>query len=304
MNENEEKIYKEIRKELEQSIIEKRVNTYITNKNELTHYYNVGKMLIESQGGEEKAKYGDGLIKNISKRLTMELNKGYSSRSLFLVRKFYLFQKVQPLVAQLSWSHYTILLSLNDSNEINYYIEQAITYHWSKRTLQDKIKNKEYQRLSDETKNKLIRKEELNIYDSIKNPITINTFDANKEEISEKVLKKFILRDMDNFLLQLGKGFSYIANEYKIQIENLSNYIDILLFNYTYNCFVVVEPKITNSKKDHLGQIMVYMNYIDKHLKNASQSKTIGIIVCRKDDKYLIEYSSDDRIRITTYELV
>ena len=109
---------------------------------------------------------------------------------------------------------------------------------------------------------------------------------------------------MDNFLLQLGTGFSYISNEYKIMIGKKYNYIDILLFNYMYNCFVVVELKITESKKDHLGQIQVYMNYIDKHLKGINQDKTIGIIVCKKDDKYLIEYSSDDRIRITTYELV
>ena len=87
-------------------------------------------------------------------------------------------------------------------------------------------------------------------------------------------------------------------------IGNKPNYIDLLLFNITYNCYIVVELKVTESKKDHLGQIMVYMNYIDKHLKGFNQDKTIGIIVCKKDNKYLIEYSSDDRIRITTYELV
>ena len=109
---------------------------------------------------------------------------------------------------------------------------------------------------------------------------------------------------MDNFLRQLGNGFAYMANEYKIMLGNKSNYIDLLLCSLIYNCYVVVELKVVESKKDHLGQIQVYMNYIDKHLKNKNQSKTIGIIVCRKDDKYLIEYSSDDRIRITTYELV
>ena len=109
---------------------------------------------------------------------------------------------------------------------------------------------------------------------------------------------------MDNFLNELGNGFSYIANEYKIKIGNKYNYIDLLLFNYLYNAFVVVELKVTESNKNHLGQIMVYMNYIDKHIKNNNQDKTIGIIVCRRDDKYLIEYSSDSRIKITSYELV
>ena len=122
--------------------------------------------------------------------------------------------------------------------------------------------------------------------------------------ISEKMLKAYILKDISNFLKQLGNGFSFIDEEYKIIIGDTINHIDILLFNYIYNCFVVVELKVTNSKKDHLGQVMVYMNYIDKCVKTINQDKTIGIIVCKKDNKYLIEYSSDKRIRITTYELV
>ena len=306
MNEFEENVYKEIKNELIQSVIDKRVDTYFVNKNELTHYYNVGKMIVDAQGGEERAKYGDGLIKNFSERLTMELGKGYSIRSLKYMRKFYLFQKGQPLAAQLTWSHYIELLNINDFNEIHYYINQINIYHWSKRILREKIKNKEYQRLSDETKNKLINNEELNVYDNIKNPIYINTYNSNinKEDIEEKALKSFILRDMENFLEQLGDGFYFRKSEYKIMIGNKPNYIDLLLFNSNYNCHVVVELKVTESKKNHLVQIQVYMNYIDKRIKTIDQSKTIGIIVCKKDDKYLIEYSSDDRIRITTYELV
>ena len=305
MNEFEENVYNEIKNELVQSVIDKKVDNYFTNKNELTHYYNVGKMIVDAQGGEERAKYGDGIIKKISEKLTQELSKGYSYRTLNLMRKYYLFQKVQPVVAQsISWSHYTILLSLNDSNEIKYYIEQSTIYHWSKRELQKHIKNKDYQRLSNKTKIKLANKEKLDAYDNIKNPIYINTYNSAVEDISEKTLKTFILKDIDNFLKQLGNGFCYIENEYKILIGNTINYIDILLFNYIYNCFIVVELKVTESKKDHFGQVMIYKNYIDKHVKNNNQSNTIGIIVCKRDDKYLIEYSSDDRIRITTYELV
>ncbi len=306
MNEFEENKYLEIKNELVESVIDKKIDNYFANHKELTHYYNVGKMIVDAQGGEEWAKYGDGLIRKFSERLTKELNKGYSYRTLNLMRKYYMFQKVQPVVAQsISWSHYTILLSIGDNDEINYYIEQSILHHWSKRELQKHIKSKEYQRLDDKTKNKLINKEKLDIYDNIKNPIYINTYgDTIKEKIEEKSLKEYILRDMDNFLIQLGYGFSYIANEYKIIIGSEYNSIDLLLFNYNYNCFVVVELKVIRSKKDHIGQIMVYMNYIDKHIKNINQDKTIGIIVCRKDNKYLIEYSSDPRIKITTYELV
>ena len=305
MNEFEENKYLEIKKELLQSAIDKKVDTYFVNRNELTHYYNVGKMIIDAQGGEERAKYGDGLIKKFSERLTRELGKGYDITTLKRMRHFYLLiEKGAPLGTQLTWSHYRQLLPMKNINEINYYINETSRCHWSKRELQRHIKAKEYQRLNTNTKNKLINKEELNIYDNIKNPIYINAFGNAEENIEESALKSFILRDLDNFLKQLGDGFCYIENEYKIQVGKTYNYIDILLFNYHYNCFIVVELKVTNSKKDHLGQIMVYMNYIDKHVKEINQDKTIGIIVCKKDDKYLIEYSTDPRIRITTYQLI
>ena len=161
MNEFEENKYSEIREELLNNEVEKKVSNYVVNRNELSMYYNVGKILIEAQGGEERAKYGDGLIKKYSDRLTKEIGRGYSTRNLKFMRKFYLFQKGQPLVAQsISWTHYTILLSLNDINEINYYIRQIGIYHWGKRALQEHIKNKEYQRLPVETKNRLITKED------------------------------------------------------------------------------------------------------------------------------------------------
>ena len=310
MNEFEENVYVEIKNELLQSRIDKKIDTYFTNKNELTHYYNVGKMIVDAQGGRERAKYGDELIKKFSEKLTKDLGKGYGYRILNLMRKFYLFQKMYPVDAQfnisLNWSHYRELLRFNDYGEIYYYINQIITNHWSKRTLQNHIKLKEYQRLSEKAKNKFINKDELNVYDSIKNPIYINTYsnNVNKDTIEEKVLKSYILKDMENFLEQLGEGFYFRKSEYKIIIGNKPNYIDLLLYNAIYNCHVVVELKVTESNKNHLGQIQVYMNYIDKHIKNISQNKTIGIIVCKRDDKYLIEYSSDNRIRITTYELI
>ncbi len=165
------------------------------------------------------------------------------------------------------------------------------------------MKNKEYQRLNDETKNKLINNEKLEIIDYIKNPIILNKkHDYNK--ISEFALKEIIMNDLDNFLKQLGDGFCYIENEYKLKIGDTYNYIDILLYNIIFNCYVVVELKINKIKKQDIGQIMVYINYIDKHVKRINQDKTVGIIVCKKDDRYLIKYSSDPRIKITTYELV
>ena len=201
MNEFEEKYYNDIKNELVQSVIDKKVDIYFTNRNELTHYYNVSKMIIEAQGGEERAKYGDGLIKKFSEKLTKELNKGYSYRTLNLMRKYYLFQKVHAVHAQLSWMHYRELISLNDNNEINYYIDISLKEKLGYRELHKKIKTKEYQRLDDKTKNKLINKEKLDVYDNIKNPIYINTYNNNidKENLEEKALKSFILKDFNAF---------------------------------------------------------------------------------------------------------
>ena len=298
--------YDEIKNELINNEVYKKVKDYSKNRNELSTYYNVGKLLIEAQGGEDRAKYGDGLIKEYSKRLTKELGKGYSTRSLKNMRKFYLlFEKGQPLAAQLSWSHYCELLSLKDINEIEYYIKITSEQFLSKRQLKEKIKNKEYQRLDNNTKLKLINKEEMSIEDNIKNPIIIkNKLDIDKEDISEKILQRLILEDIPSFLKELGEGYSFIENEYKIRIGNTYNYIDLLLFNIKYNCYVVVELKVTEVKKEHIGQVEVYMNYIDKHVKGITNNKTIGIIVARRDNHYYIEYSSDKRIYTRDYEIV
>ena len=298
--------YDEIKNELINNEVYKRVKDYSKNRNELSTYYNVGKILIEAQGGEDRAKYGDGLIKEYSLKLSQEVGKGYSTRNLKNMRKLYLVcEKGQTLSAKLNWSHYVELLSFNDINEINYYINTTEKYNLSVRQLRERIKNKEYQRLDDNTKLKLINKEEMSIGDTIKNPIIIkNKLGIDKENISEKILQRLILEDIPSFLKELGEGYSFIENEYKIKINNTYNYIDLLLFNYIYNSFVVVELKVTEVKKEHIGQVEVYMNYIDKHIKGINNNKTIGIVVARKDNHYYIEYSSDKRIYTRDYEIV
>ena len=298
--------YDEIKNELINNEIYKKVKDYSKNRNELSTYYNVGKLLIEAQGGEDRAKYGDGLIKEYSARLKEELGKGYTFTALSRMRQFYLLsEKIAPMAQQLSWSHYCELLPLKDTNEINYYIKITIDQCLSKRQLRERIKNKEYQRLDDNTKLKLINKEEMSIGDSIKNPIIIkNKLEIDKENISEKILQRLILEDIPSFLKELGEGYSFIENEYKIKIGNTYNYIDLLLFNYIYNSFVVVELKVTEVKKEHIGQVEVYMNYMDKHIKGINNNKTIGIIVARRDNHYYIEYSSDKRIYTRDYEIV
>ena len=295
--------YDEIKNELINNEVYKKVKDYSKNRNELSTYYNVGKLL--SKAGK---KYGEKIIDNYSKKLVVEVGKKYNKRTLFRMRQFYKLieeQKVSPLATQLTWSHYCELLPLKDTNEINYYIKITTDQCLSKRQLREKIKNREYQRLDNNTKLKLINKEKIDIGDNIKNPIIIkNKLSIDKENISEKILQRLILEDIPSFLKELGEGYSFIENEYKIKIGNTYNYIDLLLFNYIYNSFVVVELKVTEVKKEHIGQVEVYMNYIDKHIKGINNNKTIGIVVARKDNHYYIEYSSDKRIYTRDYEIV
>ena len=288
--------YDEIKNELVNNEIYKRVKDYSKNKHDLSTYYNVGKLL--SEAGKS---YGDGIIKKYSKRLTNELGKKYSYTYLTRMRQFYLLgKKVAPLAQQLTWSHYVELISLKNIDEIRYYIDISASQNLSRNELRNRIKSKEYERLDNKTKEKLINKEDTLVSDFIKNPIIINN-SLNHIEISERVLKELILNDLDIFLKQLGNGFCYIENEYKIKIGNTYNYIDILLFNYQFNCFVVVELKVTELRKEHIGQIEIYMNYIDKNIRRIGMSNTIGLIISKYKNEYIIEYSSDSRIKVTTY---
>ncbi len=221
------------------------------------------------------------------------------------MKKFYnLIKKMATLSPKLSYSHYVELLSYNDMNKINYYIKISEEQNLSVRELRARIKNNEYERLDDKTKEKL-KENKINneVTDYIKNPILINNKN-NYNEISEKMLQKIILEDIPSFLDELGTGFTFIRNEYKIKIGNRYNYIDLLLFNIEFNCYVVVELRVTELKKEHIGQIEVYMNYIDNNLKKVTQDKTIGIIICRKENKFIIEYASDKRILSRKYQII
>jgi hypothetical protein len=292
--------YNEIKEQILNNEITKRVKDYSKNKSDLTTYYNVGKLL--SEAGKQ---YGEGIIKEYSEKLENDINLKYTERTLRRIRQFYLFcvvSKWSTLSTKLTWSHFCELLKINNTNEIKYYITICEQNNLSVRQLRERIKNKEYERLDEQTKLKIINEEKLKLQDTIKNPIIIKN-NANYEVISEKVLQKMILEDIPSFLKELGNSFCFISNEYQIKIGNNYNYIDLLLYNIEFNCYVVIELKVTKLKKEHIGQIEVYMNYIDKNLKKQMQDKTIGIILCRKDNKFIMEYCSDKRIKVREYSL-
>ena len=293
--------YKKIKNELINNEVYKKVKDYSKNRSDLNTYYKVGKLLNDA--GKS---YGEGIIKKYSDMLTKEFGRKYNYRNLFIMRKFYIIFKdenVNALRSQLSWTHYRELLTLNNINEIKYYIKIAETQNLSYRKLRKRIKSREYERLDDKTKEKLINKEKINAGDLINDPILIrNKFDTDK--ISEKMLMSFILEDIPSFLKQLGEGFTFIENEYPIKIGDRYNYIDILLYNIYDNCYVVIELKINEIKKEHIGQIETYMNFIDKNLRTVNQGPTIGIIVCKKKNGYLFKYVTNEKIYEREYKLV
>lgn len=293
--------YNEIKEKLIKSEIYDRAKDYSKDRHKVSVYFETGKLL--SKAGKE---YGKNIIKQYSENLMIEVGKKYNERTLYGMRKFFeIFsnEKLNPLGSKLSWSHYRELLTIKNIDAIMYYIDICEKNNLSKRQLQERIRNHEYDRLSNETKTKLIESKELKVDDLIPNPIVIKS-NMLKETLSEYALKQTILNNIDDFLRQLGIGFTYVGNEYKIKIGDRYNYIDLFLYNIKYKCYVVVELKVTELKKEHTGQIMTYMNYIDKNIKTIEENDTVGIIICKKENKFVIEYCSDERIAVREYELV
>ena len=292
--------YEEIKNKIIDNETYDRVKDYSKERHRVITYYEIGKLLNEAGG-----KYGDNVINEYSKKLVVEVGKKYNRRTLFRMRQFYRTfsnEKVSPLVTQLTWTHYLVLLSVKDSNAVNYYIDQIFKRNLSKRQLEEVIKSKEYERLPDETKNKIIKEEKLEVKDLVPDPILIKNKN-NIEIITEKVLHNLILEDIETFMSELGNNFSFIGSEYKIKIGDTYHKIDLLFFNIKYNAYVVVELKVSEFKVEYISQVQKYMNYIDKNIKEISNNSTIGILICKRENKYVIEYCSDERIVVRKYVL-
>ena len=300
--------YKEIKNLIEEKEVNDKVRYLESNKETIKTYYEIGRFLIKAQGGEEKAKYGNGLIKKWSEKLTKEYGNGYKIANLKNMRKFYImFRKSYTACSQsnLSWSHYKYLLKFDNENERNYYINRCIQNNLSVRGLINEIKTKSFDRLSyaDKKNIKLITDKEtsLDIKDMIHDPILINI--NSKEKTSEKVLKKYILKELEHFFLELGTGFTFVGSEYKLSYDNKNYYVDLLLFNYKLNRFIVCELKLNSVNARDIGQTLNYIKIIDKTLKEKNHKNTIGIIVSKRNDKFILEYVSDLSLMLTTYKL-
>lgn len=229
--------YNEIKNKLIDDEVYSKIKDYSKERHTLLTHYEVGKLLLEAG-----SKYGDDIIGDYSNKLTVEVDKKYNPRTLRRMRQLYQFfekQKWSPLGTKLSISRIRQLFSLTDNNEINYYAEQIEKRNLSKKQLEEIIKNSEYERLPIETKNKLMNSEKINVKDLVPNPILIRNKN-NIEIITENALHHLILEDIESFMKELGNSFTFMGSEYKIKIGDRNHYIDLLLFNIKFNCYVVV----------------------------------------------------------------
>ena len=222
------------------------------------------------------------------------------------MRQFYnfvlTFPNFQPVVGNLTWTHILILLPIKNLDEINFYINLAIRDNLSKRALADRIKLNEYGRLTPETKLKLKEEKEINQSEMVPSTIVIPS-DKLKKELTEKVLEELVIKNISIVMKQLGEGYSFIESQYKINVGNKKNYIDLLLFNIKFNNYVVIELKAREFRKEDIGQIKLYMNYIDKEVKNITQNKTMGIIITKEINEFVIRYIKENNIAISTFDI-
>ena len=293
--------YDEIKNKLIDDEVYSKIKDYSKERHRVITYFEIGRLLNEAGN-----KYGDNILKDYSNKLVVELGKKYNERTLRRIRQYYRMfknEKWSPLATKLSWSHYTELLSIKDENKLIYYINLSIERNLSKRELRQKIGNNEYERLPIETRKKLITNEFVDGKELVPNPILIKNKN-NIEIVNEKTLHNLILEDIESFMKELGNSYSFIGSEYKIKIGDRNNYIDLLLFNIKFNCYVVVELKVTEFKVEYISQVQKYMNYVDKNIKEISNNNTIGILICKRENKFIIEYCSDDRIAVRSYDLV
>ena len=295
---------KELIKLVEKTEVNKGYHDYFKNKDLVNNYFEIGRLLVEAQGGEERAKYGNGLIKEWSAELVRLFGKGYDVSNLKRFRQFYIcFKKGGPLGHQLTWTNIRLLLPIKNENKRNYYINMCIKKNLSKRELEKEIKNNSFERLSlaDKENIKLItnKNEILTIKDTLKEPMLI-PINEDLDKISEEKLAKIIRKELEIFLLELGCGYTYAGKEVRMG----ESYCDLLFFNYEFNCFVVIELKTRKIKKEDIGQLEYYINYVDENMKKENFNPTIGVLVAKEGNYLVMKYCTNKNIYKTTYKII
>ncbi|MBE6139654.1 MAG: DUF1016 domain-containing protein [Firmicutes bacterium] len=285
-----------IKKLIEQSKnrIYKTVNTEMINL-----YWNIGKMIVEKQEGHNRAKYGDYLIESLSNQLTNEFGKGFSTRNLKRMRKLYLYYpKRTTLLSQLTWSHYLELIKIDDESKRNFYMNECINSNWNVRELQRQRTTLLYERIAnfkDQSKLLELSTKGHKVYenrDIIKDPFVLEFLDIKENtNYLESDLEKNILEHLKEFLLELGKGFTFVGNQVRITIDTDHFYPDLIFYNRILNCFVIIDLKIGKVTHKDIGQMQMYVNYYDREIKQETENKTIGILLSTDKNETVVKYT-------------
>lgn len=280
-------------------------------------YWNIGKKIVEvEQNGETKAKYGSKLISELSKQLTVDFGSGFSARNIRNMRQLYnCFPIWQTVSAKLSWSHYLLILKIENEKAKDYYIQETIASNWSVRALERQINSLYYERLISSQEKQLVIQEakentknlQLTAKDIIKDPYVLEFLDLkDNKSFRENELESALLEKIQEFLLELGRGFAFVSRQKRIKTQTSDFYIDLVFYNYLLKCFVLVDLKIGKLTHQDIGQIDMYVNMYDDLEKNESDNPTIGIILCTDKDETIVKYShinSKDNLFVSKYQL-
>lgn len=297
MEENEiNNLYNDIRNLVEQSRnkIYKTVNTQMINL-----YWNIGKMIIDKQSGNGKAKYKDYVLENLSIKLSNEFGRGFSKRNLERMRKFYLYYPiVTNMLSQLTWSHYLELLKISEKEKRDFYMHECVNSNWGVRELQRQRTTLLYERIANlKDKSKLLELSTkghrvCNGKDIIKDPFVLEFLDIKENtNYLETDLEKNILEHLKEFLLELGKGFTFVGNQVRITIDVDNYYPDLVFYNRILKCFVIVDLKIGKVTHKDIGQMQMYVNYYDRNIRSESENKTIGILLSTDKNETVVKYT-------------
>ena len=281
-------------------VINSRNKVYqVVNIEMLNLYWNIGKSIIEIQQGEERANYGDTILDKLSQKLTSEFGKGFSKRNLERMRKFYLlYQNWQTVSAKLSWSHYLELIKIDEEPRRNFYLNECINSSWSVRELQRQRDSLLYERLIiSADKEKILELSEKgqvlkSSKDLVKDPFVLEFLDIKENtNYLENDLEKNIIEHLKEFLLELGKGFSYVGNQVRLTLEEEHFYPDLVFYNRLLKCFVIIDLKVGKVSHQDIGQMQMYVNYYDRKIKQNDENKTIGILLSTNKNETVVKYT-------------
>ena len=281
-------------------INDSRSRIYTTINTEMIKlYWNIGKIIMAIQQNSERAHYGDGILENLSKKLVSEFGKGFSKRNLERMRKFYkCFPIATTVSSQLSWSHYLELIKIDNKNKRNFYLNECINCRWSVRDLQRQKNSLLYERLANSNdKSKLLKlsiegHKISNNKDIIKDPFVLEFLDIKENtNYAEKDLEKSITNHLKEFLLEMGKGFSFIGNQVRLKIGEEYFYPDLVLYNRLLKCFVIIDLKIGKVTHQDIGQMQMYVNYYDREIKKDYENQTIGILLSTDKNETVVKYT-------------